>query len=209
MRVVPAIVVLARLAVPDFAAPASPTLPVWLFDPASDRVVARTVVPDPTRRVGEVRLVTRGAATVVQTLLATRLLARVVAEIRKKEERNWPREAEGYGDMIRYVDALADAAATLRARAETGPDRRARLLVEFVAGETASAVLLAEFDGDEVDGAIEPQSRRPIATLALKRAYVFPNMRFILADAFHVPEPEVERLGPLGPLTGRAGAPRP
>jgi hypothetical protein len=32
----------------------------------------------------------------------------------------------------------------------------------------------------------------------LGRAYVFPNMRFILADSFHVPVPEVGRLGPLG-----------
>lgn len=185
-----------------------------LLDPASDRVVARTVVPDTTPKVGEVRLVTRGQATVVQTLLATRVLGRVVAEIRKKEERNWPRDAEGYGDMRRYLDALEAAAADVRTRRDAAGtrrdgDRRSRLLIEFVASDTASGVLFAEFDAADGDGAIEPTSRRPIAALALGRAYVFPNMRLILADAFGTPEAEVGRLGPLGPLARPAEARHP
>jgi hypothetical protein len=190
------------------------TLPASLLDPASDQVHARTVVPDTTRKVGEVRLITRGEATVVQTLLATKALSRVVAEIRKKEERNWPPDAAGHGDMRRYLDALEAAAADVRARRDSaGPagrgDRRLRLLIEFVASESASGVLFAEFDATAVDGAMQPRSRRPITTLALGRAYVFPNMRLILADAFRTPESEVGRLGPLGPLARPASPPRP
>lgn len=186
------------------AVAATPELPAWLLDPAADKVEARTVVPDAMRKVGEVRLIARGGGTVVQTLLLTRVLGRVVAEIRKKEERNWPQDAEGYADMRRYVDAVAAAADALRAGRPESSDRRARLLIEFLASEGASGVLLAEFEGDEVDGAIQPRSRRPLATLPLRRAYVFPNMRFILADSFHVPEPEVGRLGPLGPIAAPA-----
>lgn len=192
----------------------SPPLPAALVDPTSDRVVARTVVPNEGPKVGEVRLVTRGDATVVQTLLATKVLARVVAEIRKKEERNWPPDAEGYRDMRRYLDALEAAAAGLRKQRDaTGAggdaDRRLRLLIEFVASRSASGVVFAEFDAAEIDGAIQPTSRRPIETLVLGRSYVFPNMRLILADAFGVPEPEIGRLGPLGPLAAPAGSPRP
>ena len=189
------------------AGAATATLPEALLDAAPDRVVARTVVPDEVRKVGEVRLVTRGDATVVQTLLATKALGRVVAEIRKKEEANWPPEAAGHADMQRYVEGLAAAAAELRTRRDEGGDRRQRLLIEFVASEGASGVLFAEFEGDEKDGRIEPRSRKPIAVLPLGRAYVFPNMRFILADSFHVPVPEVGRLGPLGPLGAPAEAP--
>jgi hypothetical protein len=192
----------------------SSPLPAPLLDPASDRVVARTVVPDTAPKVGEVRLVTRGQATVVQTLLATKVLGRVVAEIRKKEERNWPHDAEGYRDMRRYLGALEAAAADVRARRDAAGahgdgDRRLRLLIEFVASDAASGVLFAEFDAADVDGAIEPTSRRPIAALALGRAYVFPNMRLILADAFGTPESEVGRLGPLGPLARPAETRRP
>jgi len=196
------------------AGPDSASLPGSLLDPASDRVVARTVVPRTPPTVGEVRLVTRGEATVVQTLLATKVLGRVVAEIRKKEERNWPPDAQGHPDMLRYLDALAAAAADVRKRRDTsgaaaGGDRRLRLLIEFVASDTASGVLFAGFDVDEMDGAIQPTNRRPIATLALGRAYVFPNMRLILADSFGVPESEVDRLGPLGPLRASTETPHP
>jgi hypothetical protein len=135
------------------------------------------------------------------------VLGRVVAEIRKKEEANWPPDAAGHADMQRYVEGLAAAAAELRTRGGEGGERRLRLLIEFVASEGASGVLFAEFEGDEKDGRIEPRSRKPIAVLALGRAYVFPNMRFILADSFHVPVPEVGRLGPLGPLGAPAEAP--
>ena len=50
---------------------------------ADDRVYARTAVPDETRKVGEVRLVERDGMTVVETALATRVIERVVAEIRQ------------------------------------------------------------------------------------------------------------------------------
>jgi len=192
----------------------SPPLPAPLLDPASDRVVARIAVPRTTPKVGEVRLVTRGQATVVQTLLATKVLSRVVAESRKKEERNWPRDADGYHDMRRYLDALEAAAADVRRRHDvpgvrSDRDRRLRLLIEFVASEDASGVLFAGFDATKTEGAIEPTGRRPIAALALGRAYVFPNMRLILADAFAMPEAEVGRLGPLGPLAPPAATGRP
>jgi hypothetical protein len=168
------------------------------LDAATDRVVTRTLVPDTTRRQGEVRLVTRGDATVVQTLLATRVLRRVVAEIRKKEERNWPAGSDGHDDMVRYVDALAAAADEIEAAAGD-EDRRRHLLIEFVAGADRGGIVIGEFQGDEMDGALRPTGARPIATLPVRRDYLLRNMRLILADAFHLDEAQVDRLGPLGP----------
>lgn len=154
-------------------------------------------MPDAARKVGEVRLVARGDATVVQTLLRTKVLARVVGEIRKKEAANWPPDAAGHGDMLRYVDTVAGAAAA----APADDQRRQRLLIEFVAAPGGvCGVRLATFSGDEVDGALAPGDIHTVALLALGRAYVFPNMRFILADAFGIPVTDVERIGPLGPL---------
>lgn len=168
------------------------------LDPATDRVVTRAVVPDQVRRQGEVRLVTRGDATVVQTLLATKVLGRVVAEIRRKEERNWPSGGSGHDDMRRYVEAVGAAAAELEVAAGDD-DRRLHLLIELIATADGGGIVVGEFTGDEVDGALQPRSTRPIVTLAVGREYLLRNMRLILADAFDLEESEVDRLGPLGP----------
>jgi len=176
-------------------APASPaSLPA--FDAATDRVLKRTVVPDDVRRQGEVRLVARGEAVVVQTLLATRVLRRAVAEIRKKEERNWPVGGAGHDDMRRYVDALAAVAGELEA---AHPDERQRFLIELVATGDGGGVVVGTFEGEEDGGALRPTSARTMATPAVGRDYLLRNMRLILADAFDVDEDEVDRLGPLGP----------
>jgi hypothetical protein len=186
----------------------SETLSSDLTAAEGDRVLAMVAVPDAARKVGEVRLVARGRATVVQTLLATRALSRVVAEIRHKEEANWPPGEPGRADMERYLAALYRAEAGLEDTRDAGrADRRLRLAIEFVATSDASGLLLAEFTGDEVDGRLRPSGRRPIETLALSRSYVVRNMRLILADAFRVPERDLARLGPLGAIAEPADVP--
>jgi hypothetical protein len=175
-------------------------MPAALLDAGGDRVLATAVVPDAVRKVGEVRLLARGDATVVQTLLATKALTRVVSEIRKKEEGNWPPGDAERDSMERYLSALFRAADALVARRDAGDDaeRRLRLVIEFVAASGATGVLVGEFAGEEVDGHLQPTGRRPTETFALPRAYVMRNMRLILADAFHVAEADVGKLGPLG-----------
>jgi hypothetical protein len=178
-------------------------LPAALVDGAGDRVVARTVVPDAVRKVGEVRLVARGTATVVQTLLATKVLPRVIGEIRKKEQANWPAGTPGREDMERYLAALGRVAdGLLAARDAGGGERRIRMLIEFVATPETAGLVLGTFEGDELDGALAPSARRAIETTTLRKTYAFRNMRLILSDAFHVPERDVGRLGPLGPIAG-------
>jgi hypothetical protein len=177
-------------------------LPPALLDAGADQVTARTDVPDAVRKVGEVRLVRRGDAIVVQTLLATKVLPRVVGEIRKKEAANWPADAPGREDMERYVAALgrvADALAKARDAGGDG-DRRLRLMIEFVATPDVAGLVLGSFDGEEVDGKLQPTARHTLETMVLKKTYGFRNMRLILADAFHVAEGDVGRLGALGPI---------
>lgn len=174
--------------------------PPALLDPASDRIVRHEAVPDPVRKVGEVRLVQRGDAVVVQTVLVTKALARVVAEIRKKEERNWPEGADGRADMLRYVAALDAARGELGARREAtdDDDRRQRLLIEFAASPDAVAMELATFADGDVDGPQLP-GRTSLARLDLSRAYVVRNMRLIVADAFDLDAADADRLVPLAP----------
>ena len=173
---------------------------------ANDEVLARTAVPNVESPVGEVRLLRRGDATVVQTLLVTRLLPRVTAEIRMKEETNWPADAAGHADMLVYVTALSAAQEALRdrlpaadARNVADADRRLRLLIEFVASSSGVHIEIAEFTSPAEDRPYDVASRRTLATPAVGGAYVLRNMRLILADAFHLAEADVDRLGALGP----------
>ena len=80
----------------------------------------RAFVPDPAQRVGEVRILRRGDATVVETLLYTKVLSRVVGEIRKKELANWP----GSADVAAYLEALSQVQKTVESRLPTEPSAR-------------------------------------------------------------------------------------
>ena len=197
MRLLPALLASLLVVAVAGAAPA-PAVPI---DAAADRVVKRTDVPDATRKVGEVRLVQRGDAIVVQTLLATKVMSRVLAEIRKKETGNWPADRPGHEDMERYLAAIDEKAEALRSARDAGDgDRRVRLAIELVATKDAEGLVLATFAGDESGGFLAPTDRRVLETVALGRPYVVRNMRLILADSFHVPEPDVDQIAPLGPI---------
>ncbi len=197
--------------VPDAIAP--------LLAAADDRVVNRTVVPSPEQRVGEVRLIQRGRANVVQTLLYTPVLKRVVGEIRSKEERNWPVGVAGHDDAMRYLEALVRAQERIWdefPKFNRQADRRQKLLIEFVLTDTVSLVAVGTYELQEADGTVQATARRWFSLLDLSRNYVQRNMRLIVADSFRVPEAEIARL--LGPLEllvpgaeppAAAGSPRP
>lgn len=179
-----------------------------LLQADADQVLSRIVVPDPARRVGEVRLLSRAGAVVVQTLLSTKVLARVVGEIRKKEESAWPPGSRWHADSERYLGALQALQHELESRRTTvaWAERRYRALIEFIADDSSAGVVVGTWDGREVDGALEPTARSASAPLALGRDYVLRNMRLILIDSFHMADADLERLGALGPLRGVAAS---
>jgi len=187
-------------------APAADALPprhAALLDAAADELLARSDVPSPEQRVGEVRLIRRGDANVVQTLLVTKLLSRVVGEIRRKELANWP-EGPGHEDALRYVDALGAVQRTLWGRlraAEPASDRRQRMWIEFVLAPGASLVAIGGFGAFEMEepgGELRVPRRETLAVLEPSRDYVRRNMRLIAADSFHVEGAALASL--LGPL---------
>lgn len=162
-------------------------------------------MPAPARKVGEVRLISRGNAVVVQTLLSTRLLSRVIAEIGQKEKRNWPENDAASRD---YMAALAAGRLRVEKRDTGGrADRRRRLLIEFAADEKDAVVLVGTYTGGADTADLTPRTREVFSTLALPRAYVLRNIRLILADSFHLAETDVDRLGPLGAAASQSTAP--
>jgi hypothetical protein len=142
----------------------------------------------------------------VQTLLSTKLLSRVIGEIAKKEERNFPgAAADPATPSAKYLAALDGARQILDKRADASrpaslADRRRNLLIEFVADTDGVAVLVGTFRSASDDAeALEPVDREVFSTLELPRDYVLREIRLILSDSFKVAEDEVDRLGPLGP----------
>jgi hypothetical protein len=173
-----------------------------LLEASADKTISRTIVPSPEQKVGEVRLVTRGDVNVVQTLLYTKVLSRVVGEIRKKEMANWPADRPGHADAERYVDALTAVQKQIWERMpkdQRVEDRRQRMLIEFAVSPRAAVVMVGTFDMDESGGEVKITRREPLQTLDLSREYVKKNMGLIAADSFHAEGGALAAL--LAPLT--------
>lgn len=164
-------------------------------DDSADQVLRRTFVPSPDRKVGEVRLLRRGDTDVVQTLLYTKILKRVVGEIRKKETANWLPGSDGYADSLRYIDALVQAQEDIWSRLpkfERSGEARQKLLIEFILDKQTARVVFAEFDFTEAAGTVRISARRALAQLDLSRAYVRRNMQLIVADSFQLAGPQLQ-----------------
>jgi hypothetical protein len=169
------------------ADPVVPAKLAPLLDSAADHVVARAFVPSPEDKVGEVRRIRRGDADVVQTLLYSKILARVVAEIRKKELANWPEGSPGHHDALRYAAMLGRVRKQIWNRIprdEVGADRRQKMGIEFVRTGDAAVVVVGAITIVENDGEVRVARFEPMAFFEPSRHYVERNMQLIEADAF-------------------------
>jgi hypothetical protein len=181
------------------AEPDASTTFARLLDGGEDRIVRSAFVPSKTLRQGEVRLIRRGRAAVLQTVLSTRYLKRVIAEIRRKEAASWPEGRNGQTDSLRYVDALTRAQAGIQERYRGRGGRRQRLLIEFILSDGDSLVALSEPEIEEDgDGHFLVVSKRPVAVLPLSRTYVRGNFYEISRDALKLEGEEAVRI--LEPL---------
>ena len=168
-----------------------------LLDDKRDEIVRSEFVPTEEQPVGEVRLIRRGQAVVMQTVLHTALLKRVVAEIRKKELASWPPDRKGHDDAQEYIDAITTAQQRIQERdrqREGRGDRRQKMLIEFILSGRASIVAISEPELGEKSGHMRVTSRRTIATLELSRTYVRGNIYEIAWDALRLDRKESREL---------------
>lgn len=173
--------------------------------PAASRdvVVGSATVPYAFFPQAEVRLIRRDGSAVMQTVIVSRFLKRVIGEIRRKEMSAWPPGRAGHEDSERYVDALDRAYRSVeiasRAR-DDGEDRPGRLMIEFVlSGEDAFvAILDPEVRGKFGD--LRVTTRRVMEILPLSRRYVSENILEIAVDSLGWKRREAEEaLKPLLP----------
>ena len=154
---------------------------------ASELLIRRAPVPAEPPYQGEVRLLRRGSAQVVQTLFKTKVMNHVIAAIQKKELRAWPQDREGSADSRRYTEELVQAYHTVRIRAKDRQDvgdRHLQLMIEFVnEGERCYVALYAPTLAQEGDRLV-PQKKELLKKLPMSPNYVQKNMQLILQDSF-------------------------
>jgi hypothetical protein len=175
------------------AASAAADPATMLPDGTRDRIVRRAFIPSDSRVHGEVRVVRRGDATVVQTLLFTSALRRGIQQMRKRELYHWPEGREGHEDSRSFLAELDRAADAVTRDAPTpAADPRRKLLIEVaVSSQSAQFALYAP----EIVQTGREWTLGPVRLLAVRnvsRAWAERDQRLMAATAFHVPEAEAE-----------------
>lgn len=154
-----------------------------------EALIRRAPVPAEPPYQGEVRLLRRDAAPVLQTLLNSKVMNRVVAAIQKKEQKAWPQDREGSADSRRYTEELVQAYHTVQERAkerQKAGDRYLQLLIEFVLeGQQGYVALYAPTLTQEEDRLVL-HKKELLKKLPLTRNYLRKNMLLIIQDNFQL-----------------------
>ena len=174
-------------------------LPVFSFAGQQDvdTLLRRAPVPDKPPYQGEVRLLRRDSALVMQTVLNSKVLRQVVAAISKKELKEWPEDRDGWLDSRRYTDQLFLAYEAVRNRAKDRTDRDDRhlgLLIEFVLDERHSTVAFYLPTVARVDEHFTIEKRELLHKLKTSRTYLINNMLAIARDSFQGADRDIMNL---------------
>lgn len=167
------------------------------LDRSRDRIVARVVVPSSGQPQGEVQLLRRGELLVVRTLLASKVLKRVVAAIDAKEQRTWPESREGHLASKEYRQELFRATElaweAFRQRTDR-TEKRQMLAIEFIHGPDQALIALALPQLAGACGDLQILEQRPLKVWRAPAGYVRDNSREIIRDSFALDGPAAERL---------------
>ena len=174
-------------------------LPRLAFAAQGEVVIRHALVPADPPYQGEVRLLRRESAQVVQTLLHSKVMNRVVAAIQKKEQKGWPQGKEGGAESRRYTEELVLAYETVRERAKERQkggerDRYLQLMIEFVSDPEHSYVALYAPALSQEGDRLVLHKKELLKKLPLSRHYIRKNMQLIIQDSFQVEADEAGEL---------------
>jgi len=169
---------------------------------STETLIWRAPIPAEPPYQGEVRLLRRDSALVMQTVLNSKVLRHVVAAIQKKEFSDWPEDRDGWIDSRRYSDELYRAYESIQARAKgrKSSDRYLNLLIEFVLQERHSFVALYEPTLSKSGDQFSVQEKEVLEKMNTSRTYIYKNLQEIARDSFQLEEQEVLEL--LQPIPG-------
>ena len=174
-----------------------------LLDGGADRELRHAFLPSERNVHGELRLLRRGDAWVLQTLLYTPQLRRGVQRMRRKELYAWPEGAEGWADSQRYLadlESAKDHALKRFAARSDEADGRQKLMIELVLGERDAfwAFYDIELDSERESGAragrATVRSRTPFLVRDASRAYLRRALAVQAETGFGAAPVELEEL---------------
>jgi hypothetical protein len=175
MTRIPALLFLACAACAVAPCPAGAADDPRLLDGAADRELRHAFLPSARNVHGELRLVRRGEAWVLQTLLDTPQLRRGVQRMRRKELYAWPESGAGWADSQRYLDDLERAKDhSLERFVERGEGGNGRqtLLIELVLSERDALWAFYDVELAAAGSRRLVTSRRPFLVRDASRAYL-------------------------------------
>ncbi len=172
------------------------------IDRSGDVIVARSAIEARGRSHGEVRLLRRGGAAVVQTLLVTRTLKRAAGRIRDKEESSWPAGSREVGTARLYLEALEAAVAKVLEAEQTGRTRG--LLIEIELFRNAGGIVLAKPVTEDGAQGLALVASEPISRLDVPCSWARREIELIAEDRGL----DLGRLTPLPTCATRPHPPR-
>jgi hypothetical protein len=174
-----------------------------MLDERGDVILQRAVVPSAGKPQGEVQLIRRGKFLVVQTLLASSVLKRVISVIDDKEQRNWPETRDGYLASRQYRDELfraSEQAWEIFRQRKNIAETRQFLAIEFIVGPDRDIIALSAptIDGDY--GNMRLTAKQLLKVWPSQDQFVRGNIIEIIQDSFGLDRAAAEALAqPLWP----------
>jgi hypothetical protein len=166
-----------------------------LADPVRDVLIRKAFIPSEKRIHGELRLVKRGGAMVLQTLLYSRFLRLGLDSIRSKELYYWPPSQPGHEDSARYLAAIESAKKNIFADFDAREDKsdpRQKMLIEFVLSKDDASFAVCEVELDQKGREVTIRSRKPLVVERASRAYIARAMKIQADNGFKAAVPELE-----------------
>ena len=165
----------------------------------SDVIDTRKPVPSKEKPQGELRLVSRGEARVIQTLIFSRFPSRFLKAMKKIEAIAWPIEMIGKGDSNLYMTGVELAigyANTQYPFRKNKEDKRKKLLMELVYSPKHCFAAFYLFELDDSKDVPTVATRELFSLVPLSSQYVKREQVLILEDAFEFDrEKAVKALG--------------
>ena len=138
-------------------------------------------IPNRFIKQGEIRVLKQDDAVIVQTILHTKYLDRIVEEIDKKEKEYWGDEHEASRS---YVSRLQEAVAEAHALAARNGEEKRRLAINFIEDAKGTRTVFSMPKIVESEGRYAPVIGEPWQVLPCPRDYIRGNQDEIIDDAF-------------------------
>jgi len=184
----PPYVLLAALLAPAFGAEPAPDS---LLEDARDQMVERAYVPTADNIHGEARLLRRGQAVCMESVLHSPQLRRGLREIAAREAMHWPAGQTGHADSTNYLAALESARTeVLSPPGSSLPDT---LVIDYLLARDRALFVLYDAEIECTATGWSVTDRRLLDCREVSLAYASRDIRLMAKAAFRLTDAELKQ----------------